>query len=981
MLALCFVCLCSSAATAAWTPDGVDFTRPRVLFRTHELDAIRARLDRDPYRIWLARIDAQIASSRGWSLDDDSIPAGREKSKAAKNAAFLYALDRTIVGSAVAPFPSPSARRAMGDYARTLLLSMYERSRIPAQFDDDINTSEELISYATAYDTLAGAGYDFGGDEPAIVDRLSRLATEFHLHFAHPELLGGDPFTSTEQLINNHLSKSASALGIAAIVLAEHTPAAGSDPHAVGDPADWMAFALERLDQVLRFTYVTGDGGYAEGPYYARYAAQNHLPFLRAYDALVGDVTVQARGVAVPNLWRHPLFARLQRWLFDLTLPDGTLAAIDDGNPGKSYYFSLLTHLAEGPTFAFAAANTATPYESEGSIDLAADMICRFDDGVIPVRPPSGVARFHPEGGDAVFRSDASREAIAVVVSAEHGTALELGRERDGRGHVGSASHEHHEPGSFLMQAFGENVVLDAGYLSYPQRDLVKDPARHSIIVVDGTGPADPFLASILWGFVPGGFLAPPPIDGEASLLDPLDGSFLDAVRVVARYGTPGARIDRRFLFPDHRYLVVADDVTSSDGAARSLGWLLHGNGGGTSGGAFEMTASGARWTNGRARVDGAWATTVSSFAADHLLSSHEGPPNVLASHDVLRMQTAGAHVRSAMLVYPSRSSASPPATARLSMPGTAALVLHDAAEDRRLLIAHRALPSATFSILRSQSGVTDVTTDGTLLVADAHADGALRLAHAERASRLEAGGLRLRALAGGNLGVRPGAHDADLLAQVADRRVTVSGLAFVPRAADGACALAPGATTGSSVSLLAGRDGRVRLRDDAGNSSPAAEAGETRRVAVGDVVTLDATSSCDLDGDSLTARWQLVSAPAGSAFALAPDSPLTARLTVDREGPYRVELVVSDARGAHSQPIELLLLAGSPCADGIDDDRDGLFDAADPQCLRSAGATECGLLGIEPLPVLLWAFRRSAVRRRQRHGHRNPEHDERGRL
>lgn len=952
---------------AQWAPPGIDLTRPRVLYRAAELDAIRARLGRNPYRLWLERVEAQIASSRGWRLDDDSIPAGREKSKAAKNAAFLYALDRTIVGGAVVPFPNPSARQAIGDYARILLLAMFDRSRIPAQFDDDINTSEELISYATAYDTLVGAGYDFAGDETAIVDRLAGLATEFHLHFQRPELLGNDPFTSTAQLINNHLSKSASALGIAAIVLAEHVPSPGTDPYGTGNPADWMSFALERLDQVMRFTYVTGDGGYGEGPYYARYAAQNHLPFLRAYDGLVGDVTVVARGVAVPNLWRHPLFARLQRWMFDLTLPDGTLAAIDDGNPGKSYYFALLTRFQEAPLFAWAAAHTATPWESEGSIDQAADMICHFDDSIVPRSPPVGVARFYPESGNAVFRSDSSRDAIAVVVTGEHGTALQLGRERDGRGHVGSASHEHNEPGSFLMQAFGEDLVLDAGYLSYPQRDLVKDPERHSIVLVDGVGPKDPFIASIVWGFVPGGFSAPPPIDGEASVLDTLDTAFVDAARVVSRHGAPGARIERRFLFPDHRYLVVADEASSTNGAARSFTWLLHGNGGGTSGGTFEVTEAGARWLNGGARVDGAFASTGSSVRAEHVLSNHEGPPNVLSTHDVLRLHSSGARVRSAMLVYPSRAGSPAPTTGRLTLEGSAAVTLHDDPQDRRVLVVNRALPSATFSIARAASGVVEVTTNGTLLVADAHLDGRVRLAHAERASRLDAGSaLRLRASTVGNIGIRPGTVDADVLAQLPDRHIAVSGLEFVPHAADGACALTAGSVAGDAIALTTGRDGRVHLRADAGNSAPAADAGETRRVAVGEIVTLDDGASCDLDGDPLTAHWQLTSAPAGSAWSLTNEGEKRAALGIDRPGPYRVELIVSDAHGAASEPVELLLLAGSPCADGVDDDRDGLFDAADPECVRSSGTSECGLLGVEPLPVLAFMLLRSMRRRRQ---------------
>jgi hypothetical protein len=953
------------AAHAAWEPPGVDLARPRLLFRPGDGAAIRARLAREPYRSWLARVEAQLASSRGWALDDHSIPAEREKAKAAKHAAFLYAIDRTLVAGAPAPFASPAARQALGDRARDLLLAMYGRSRIPAQFDDDINSSEEMIGYATAYDLLAGAGYDFGPDEPAIRQKLIDFASEFYLHFKFPERLTSDPFTSTDKLVNNHLSKSASALGVAAIALAEHTPAPGSDPDGVGDPAEWMAWGLERLDLVLRFTFVAGDGGYAEGPYYARYAAQNHLPFLRALDRLVGPAPLLARGgVVVPNLWRHPLFERLQRWLVDTTLPDGTLAPIDDGNPGKSYYFALLSHLADAPLHHWMAARTATPFESEGSIDLSADMICGYDDGIAAAPPPDGEARFHPEGGTVVFRSDWGRDAVLAIASAEHGTALELGRERDGRGQTGSASHEHNEPGAFLLHAFGERLALDPGYLSFPQRDLVARPEHHSIVLVDGQTPKDPFIASVVWAFGPGGLFGPPPVDGEASLTGPLDTDFVDGARVVARYGAAGARLDRRFLFPDHRYLVVADALRAADGASHAYTWLLHGNGGGTSGGSFDPLALGGRWTIGGARLDGVFdAAGDAPPSFDVALSNHEPTNGVLRTHSVLRAGVPGAHPRSVLLAYPTRSSEAPPASQRVDVRGGAGVLLADTAGDRLVLAGHRA-PGAWRTLDLDAPGLRRATTDGDAFVFDAHADGRLRLALAEDASLLAYDGTTLlRARSYGRLGLRADATRADVVAENGDPEVAVGGLAFPPRAADGACALDP---TGALPRVRLGRERRFTLRADGGNSAPAADPGPPRTAAPGAAVVVDAGASCDLDGDALTARWEIASAPAGSAWRLDGPGATQAVLHTDVAGPFRLRLVVTDAHGAASRPAELVVVAGAPCANGLDDDLDGGFDAADPSCAAGGGAGECGLVGIEAVPfAALFLALRARGRRR----------------
>ena len=93
----------------------------------------------------------------------------------------------------------------------------------------------------------------------------------------------------------------------------------------------------------------------------------------------------------------------------------------------------------------------------------------------------------------------------------------------------------------------------------------------------------------------------------------------------------------------------------------------------------------------------------------------------------------------------------------------------------------------------------------------------------------------------------------------------------------------------------------------------------------------LDGTGSCDADGDSLRAQWELISAPAGSAWSLTDVDSWTPRLFVDRPGPYRVRLTVTDARGDTSRPAEVLIVGGDADADGIDNDLDGWFDGDDP--------------------------------------------------
>ncbi len=245
-----------------------------------------------------------------------------------------------------------------------------------------------------------------------------------------------------------------------------------------------------------------------------------------------------------------------------MTLPNGALAPVDDGNVDFSYYFGAApTDAEDAAAFAWRWANAPTPYDTEGSVDLSADSLIAYDDAVAPAPPPGSPTRFSFEGGAAVFRSGWDSDATNVVVLGEHGPAMELGRDRDGLGKIASAAHEQPDTGSFSLGAFGERLLLDPGYLTYPQRDLVGTATDHNMILVDGKGPLDPFLASIQWV---GDLAGPPPVDGQATISGTHDTALLDTARVTSRYRD--TEVDRRFFFVDDRYLIVADTMTATAG-------------------------------------------------------------------------------------------------------------------------------------------------------------------------------------------------------------------------------------------------------------------------------------------------------------------------------------------------------------------------------------------------------------------------------
>jgi RHS repeat-associated protein len=114
----------------------------------------------------------------------------------------------------------------------------------------------------------------------------------------------------------------------------------------------------------------------------------------------------------------------------------------------------------------------------------------------------------------------------------------------------------------------------------------------------------------------------------------------------------------------------------------------------------------------------------------------------------------------------------------------------------------------------------------------------------------------------------------------------------------------------GQYIGTLIVNDGKLSSDADqvtitAGNSPPVAHISVQPEggVDVNTEVTLDGSSSSDLDNDALTYQWTLIRPP-GSSAALMPDSsdPAKQRLVPDMSGDYLVRLVVNDGE-ANSEP------------------------------------------------------------------------------
>ena len=130
----------------------------------------------------------------------------------------------------------------------------------------------------------------------------------------------------------------------------------------------------------------------------------------------------------------------------------------------------------------------------------------------------------------------------------------------------------------------------------------------------------------------------------------------------------------------------------------------------------------------------------------------------------------------------------------------------------------------------------------------------------------------------------------------------------------------------GSYVLRLTVNDGAVNSAADTVtistvNSAPVAHAGADQTALVTDTVTLNGGGSSDVDGDTLTFAWSLVSRPAGSSATLGGAASVQPTFVVDRPGRYQVRLVVNDgALSSVADVVEIQTVNSAPVANGGSD-------------------------------------------------------------
>lgn len=683
------------AQTGSWAPAGADLSYPRTLLKLSDVPAVRANLATPTNQ---ALYQGLYNEAQGSAIGDNTSASGRRmRATFAKNAAFVALLDYQP-GIANLANLDPATRTALLAKTRALLESLNPNVEALTSYTEWQWRSKELIDYLIAYDLLRGAG-ETPEALAASQARLQEFAGNLYRQSTTPFM--GISFYSYVK--NNHALMTAAALGMAAVVLSE---ASSTDRNR--QPAAWAGAGLYHIDNVLwrdaqRQSDSTQITGYAEGPYYCKYALLNCLPFFRAMGHFLPDgrqtYTFGTSARSIRNPYYDPKYTRLYDWLAAITLPDGRLPALEDSYVDMAMPELALTGQARYVQPLALSRLTGTPMRSLTAQlrDVTVDMRAAYLAAALAPTPPRHLAlTVLPGSGNLIFRSGSDSLAAYLHLYGRGGLAQ-----------ANSGGHSQGSAGSFLLHAYGQQLALDPGYLSYNRRAEVGQASNHNLVLVDGAGPA---IGTT-------GVASP----AMSTIQQTLRTSELAYGEVKTAYQS--VSIVRKALFVRNAYYLLADEVSAD--RPHTYTWQLHGYG--LAGGQPATTGT---FTDSLATHEGLWQkngvtllahVTATGGASDYTTATnpHETTYGTAENHTTLLVRKSGsAQTQFLAALYPSTGRR--PRIRTTSGAATAALASTGAFIDVAFAQADTTLQAATSPRLP-----TAVRADGRLNFYSADSTGA----------------------------------------------------------------------------------------------------------------------------------------------------------------------------------------------------------------------------------------------------------------
>jgi hypothetical protein len=533
----------TACAPSASEPRPDAAAHPRFLVGPEDRPRLLARLDREPYRTLIARLEDEAA--RDWAPEPGEWNASvwsRHAGIAQANA-FLAWLRND---------PAKAAR------ARELMLAIDPDWDSNTHLDINIRMPGVLIPWVNALDLLAGTPWLDAAAAYEIESRIVSVTRQFAGRFLDNAIYRGVARQITQ---NNHPIRTAAAIGYVGLAF-PHDP----------DAARWLNWAISDIAHLLseRGAYLQPDGGVSEGPFYAQFGLAAAWPLLIAVDRTLpadhlfrrdclsrievdpfgGHGCVDGESFRLDNPLRTPLLRRTLDWLVALRLPNGNRAYINDAKHVSLVAGAILTGFGgEGYLSWDWQTHPESPTETSRFFPSAVWTLAYVDDATAAT-PPSWRNRFFPDTGHAVFRTGWGDDDHWLAVVADAGAARKT-------------LHNHGDGASFTYYAYGEPLLIDTGYYKPDpmQNPLTMNPPSHNVILVDGTGGPDRGLL-LEWG------------DVDAQLGEFTDHP--DIAWVEARKEFADIALRRGVAFVRGRYVIVADRIDDRQVVPRSFAWRAH---------------------------------------------------------------------------------------------------------------------------------------------------------------------------------------------------------------------------------------------------------------------------------------------------------------------------------------------------------------------------------------------------------------------
>jgi hypothetical protein len=380
--------------------------RPRLI-TIYQLDLARQNILHEPYLGWYQLIkenaDRYINGSQAFLIS----PVIRQ-AEDIKNLAFIYWIEGD-------PRYLEAAEKLLKQLPEAPKIYNLEGGKGSVGWGDFLQSAQAVPAICVAVDLI------YNDMDPDLQKEVRRKLLE-----VTTQLMDAVVYTPA----NNHVTVMAVAILVNSLFEEQ--------------PREFIAFSrqemwitgLEAFSQGLGLAIP--DGGYAEGVYYAR--------FILDY---ISPLSVYFQNNTAEKLFEHPYLERMVSWVNANDKGSGRYSAFDDAFQTNFFFLPLIISQSRVKNNWYAHW-ASLPAENSARKNMA-EAICVFEvlPDVLETTQPSVV--FFAESGQAIFRDSPLQPQIFGSFISE-------------RPEWFAARHEHIDPMSFEISAFGEDIIIDAGY-------------------------------------------------------------------------------------------------------------------------------------------------------------------------------------------------------------------------------------------------------------------------------------------------------------------------------------------------------------------------------------------------------------------------------------------------------------------------------------------------------------------------------------